>query len=75
MTEPIPAYHVPQAVIRAKLARYRVLVNEVVTLQNELLVTGVIKRPSMIHRRDLHGDRRVSRRPRRVNGNGAIDMT
>lgn len=56
MTEPSPVYRVAQAAAREKLARRRVLFNQLVTLEQELLAEGVIKRPLVISRRMVHED-------------------
>lgn len=56
MSEPLPVYRIPQAAAREKLARRRVLVNQLVTLERELLADGVIKRPLLISRRMVHDE-------------------
>lgn len=57
MSEPSPVYHViAQSAAREKLARRRVLLNQLVTLERELLAEGVIKRPLVLSRRMVHED-------------------
>lgn len=73
MSEPKPVYTVasgersrtiPQAIARQKLARRRVLINELVTIEAELMQCGAIKRPSVMSRRMIH--KNGVRRPRKL---------